>query len=170
MNAGFIPAEHWVQDMAVGGGRIIGEACHLIDLITYLTDSIVESVVMNAMGTDPDSGTDNASILLKYKNGSNGVINYFANGHKAYSKERIEVYSQGRTIVMDNFRKSKYYGFKSSGMSKSQDKGHYNQFKLFIDNLKKDGSPTIPFDQVMNTSRAAIAAVESLQNGSWVNV
>lgn len=170
MNAGFIPADHWVQDMAVGGGRIIGEACHLIDLITYLADSTVESVVMNAMGTDPDSGTDNASILLKYKNGSNGVINYFANGHKAYSKERVEVYSQGRTIIMDNFRKSKYYGFKSSGMSKTQDKGHYNQFKTLIDNLKKDGSPTIPFEQVMNTSRTAIAAVESLQKGQWIDV
>jgi predicted dehydrogenase/threonine dehydrogenase-like Zn-dependent dehydrogenase len=170
MNAGFIPADHWVQDMEVGGGRIIGEACHLIDLITYLTDSVVESVVMNAMGTNPDAGTDNVSILLKYKNGSNGVINYFANGHKSYSKERVEVYSQGRTIIMDNFRKSKYYGFKSSGMKKSQDKGHYNQFKLLIDNLKKDGSPTIPFEQVINTSRAAIAAVESLQKGSWVDV
>jgi len=170
MNAGFIPADHWVQDMEVGGGRIIGEACHLIDLITYLTDSLVDSVVMNSMGTNPDAGTDNVSILLKYKNGSNGVINYFANGHKSYSKERVEVYSQGRTIVMDNFRKSKYYGFKSSGMKKSQDKGHYNQFKLLIDNLKKDGSPTIPFEQVINTSRAAIAAVESLQKGSWVDV
>jgi predicted dehydrogenase/threonine dehydrogenase-like Zn-dependent dehydrogenase len=170
MNAGFIPADHWVQDMEVGGGRIIGEACHLIDLITYLTDSLVDSVVMNSMGTNPDAGTDNVSILLKYKNGSNGVINYFANGHKSYSKERVEVYSQGRTIVMDNFRKSKYFGFKSSGMKKSQDKGHYNQFKLLIDNLKKDGSPTIPFEQVINTSRAAIAAVESLQKGSWVDV
>jgi predicted dehydrogenase/threonine dehydrogenase-like Zn-dependent dehydrogenase len=170
MNAGFIPADSWVQDMEVGGGRIIGEACHLIDLITYLTDSLVESVVMNAMGTNPDSGTDNASILLKYKNGSNGVINYFSNGDKAYSKERVEVYSQGRTIVMDNFRKSKYYGFKSSGMSKTQDKGHYNQFKLLVENLKKDGSPTIPFEQVINTSRAAIAAVESLQKGNWIHV
>lgn len=170
MNAGFISADHWVQDMEVGGGRIIGEACHLIDLITYLSDSTVESVVMNAMGTDPDAGSDNASILLKYKNGTNGVINYFANGHKSYSKERVEVYSQGRTMIMDNFRKSMYYGFKSSGMSKSQDKGHYNQFKLLIDNLKKDGSPTIPFEQVINTSRAAIAAVESLQKGSWINV
>ena len=89
------------------------------------------------MGTNPDVGTDNASILLKYKNGSNGVINYFANGHKSYSKERIEVYSQGKVAIVDNFRKSKYYGFKSSGMSKSQDKGHFNQFKLLIDNLKK---------------------------------
>jgi predicted dehydrogenase/threonine dehydrogenase-like Zn-dependent dehydrogenase len=170
MNAGFIPAEHWVQDMEVGGGRIIGEACHLIDLITYLTDSLVESVVMNSMGTNPDTSTDNVSILLKYKNGSNGVINYFANGHKSYSKERVEVYSQGRTMIMDNFRKSKYYGFKSSGMSKTQDKGHYNQFKLLIENLKKDGSSTIPFEQVINTSKAAIAAVESLQKGNWINV
>ena len=77
MNAGFIPEEHWTQDMEIGGGRIIGEACHLIDLITYLADSTVESIIMNAMGTNPNTGTDNASILLKYKNGTNGVINYF---------------------------------------------------------------------------------------------
>jgi len=170
MNAGFIPSDHWAQDMEIGGGRIIGEACHLIDLITYLADSTVDRVVMNAMGVNPDSGTDNASILLKYRNGTQGVINYFANGSKAYSKERVEVYTQGRTMVMDNFRKSKYYGFKSSGLSKSQDKGHYNQFKLFLDNLKKDGSPTIPYEQIINTSKAVIAAVESLKQRTWVDI
>ena len=170
MNAGFIPADHWVQDMEAGGGRIVGEACHLIDLITYLADSTVEKVIMNALGKNPESGTDNASILLKYKNGTNGVINYFANGHKSYSKERVEVYTQGKTMVMDNFRKAKYYGFSKSGMRKTQDKGHYNQFKLFLDNLQKDGSPTIPFGQLINTSKAAIAALTSLSEGRWVDV
>ncbi len=170
MNAGFVPAQHWLQDNALGGGRIIGEACHLIDLITYLADSVVEKVIMNALGTHPDSGTDNGSILLKYKNGTNGVINYFANGHKAYSKERIEIYAQGRTMIIDNFRKSKYYGFKKSGLSMSQDKGHNNQFKLFLENLQKNGKPTIPFEQVVNTSRTAIAAVDSLKTGQWIKI
>ena len=68
---------------------------------------------MNAMGTNPEENTDNASILLKYENGSSAVINYFSNGSKGYSKERVEVYSQGRTLVMDNWRKLKGYGFKS---------------------------------------------------------
>lgn len=170
MNAGFIPADVWVHDMEVGGGRIIGEACHLIDLITYLTGSLVESVVMNALGSNTAENTDNASILLKYKNGSQGVINYFSNGSKAYSKERVEVYSQNRTIVVDNFRKSTYYGFKSSGMKKSQDKGHFNQFKLFVENLKNGGKAIIPFAEVLNTSKTAIAAVESLKKGTWINV
>jgi predicted dehydrogenase/threonine dehydrogenase-like Zn-dependent dehydrogenase len=170
MNAGAIPANHWTQDMKVGGGRIIGEACHYIDLITYLTGSTVESVVMNALGPNAEDSTDNAVIILKYKNGSQGVINYFSNGAKAYSKERIEVYSQSRTMVIDNFRKSEYFGFKSSGMSKTQDKGHYDQFKLFVERLKSGGEATIPFHEIMNTSRAAIAAIESLKSGSWITI
>ena len=105
MNAGFIPNDVWVHDMEIGGGRILGEACHYIDLCSFLTGSMVTSVCMNAMGKNPEENTDNASILLKYENGSNAVINYFANGSKAYSKERFEVYSQERTLVMDNWRK-----------------------------------------------------------------
>ncbi|MFT7251105.1 MAG: putative dehydrogenase/threonine dehydrogenase-like Zn-dependent dehydrogenase, partial [Flavobacterium sp.] len=106
MNAGNIPANVWVHDMLVGGGRIIGEACHFIDLITYLTGSKVKAVCMNSMGINPEENTDNATILLKYENGSTGVINYFSNGSKSYSKERVEVYSQDRTLIMDNFRKT----------------------------------------------------------------
>ena len=83
MNAGTIPANVWVHDMQVGGGRIIGEACHFIDLITFLTGSKVKAVCMNAMGINPQENTDNATILLQYENGSTGVINYFANGSKS---------------------------------------------------------------------------------------
>lgn len=170
MNAGEIPANHWTQDMKNGGGRIIGEACHYIDLMTYLTGSTVEKVVMNGLGNDAQENTDNAIIILKYKNGSQGVINYFANGSKAYSKERIEIFSQNRTIIIDNFRKSHYFGFKSSGSSSGQDKGHLTQFKLFVERLQNGGAATIPFDEVLNTSRAAIAAVESFKTGNWVKV
>jgi predicted dehydrogenase/threonine dehydrogenase-like Zn-dependent dehydrogenase len=170
MNAGFIPANSWVHDMRVGGGRIIGEGCHLIDLIAYLTGSMVERVVMNAMGPNPSNNTDNASILLQYKNGSTGVINYFANGSKAYSKERVEIYSQNRTIVIDNFRKSSYYGFKSSGKSSAQDKGHDTQFRQWVHALQQGGAATIPFDSIINTSKTAIEAVISLQEGRWITI
>jgi predicted dehydrogenase/threonine dehydrogenase-like Zn-dependent dehydrogenase len=170
MNAGFIPGDSWVHDMNVGGGRIIGEACHLIDLITYLSGSLVESVMMNALGEHPSENTDNATILLRYKNGSSGVINYFSNGSKAYSKERVEIYSQNRTIVIDNFRKSYYYGFKSSGMSLTQDKGHANQFKMFLERLTKGGQSLIPIEEIMNTSRAAISALDSLKKGEWQKI
>ena len=170
MNAGFIPRDVWVQDMEVGGGRIIGEACHLIDLITFFTGSLVESVVMNALGPNAAENTDNASILLRYENGSQGVINYFANGSKAYSKERIEVYSQNRTAVIDNFRRSYYHGFSGSGMKKGQDKGHAEQFRRFYVSLKSGGPAIVPIQEVMNASRAAICAVDSLKAGRWVEV
>ena len=173
INAGEIVANHWTQDMNIGGGRIIGEACHFIDLITYLSGSLVESVIMNSMDKNPQEKTDNATILLKYQNGSTGVINYFSNGNKGYVKERIEVYAQGKTMVIDNFKNSKYYGLKSSGISgifKSQDKGHKEQFRLFLERLKNGGEAIIPFEEIINTSRASICAVESLRLGSWVVV
>ena len=171
MNAGFIPAGVWVHDMAVGGGRIIGEACHFIDLCTYLAGSKVKAVCMNAMGENPEENTDNASILLKYENGTNAVINYFANGSKAYSKERLEVYSQERTMVMDNWRKLKGFGFKGdSSASSGQDKGHANQFNLLVDMVRKGGKELIPMTEIINTTKASFAAIESLKSGAWVEI
>src|SRR5690554_3143734 len=171
MNAGAIPANVWVHDMEVGGGRIIGEACHFIDLCTYLTGSRVKEVCMNAMGTHPEENTDNVTILLKYENGTNAVINYFANGSKAYAKERVEVYSQERTLVMDNWRKLKGYGFKGfSGDSSSQDKGHGEQFGLLVKSVKEGGQPIIPMDELVNTTLASFAAIDSLKTGGWVDI
>ncbi len=169
MNAGFIPPDVWLHDMEVGGGRIIGEACHFIDLCSYLSGSKVISICMNALGTNPKENTDNASILLKYENGSNAVINYFANGSKSYSKERLEVYSQGRVLVMDNWRKLKGYGFKGfKSMSSKQDKGHAKQFHLLIERIQNGGEPLIPFESIVNTTKASFAAIQSLQEGRWV--
>lgn len=171
MNAGFIAQEVWVQDMEVGGGRIIGEACHFIDLISYLTGSKVINVCMNAMGVNPSENTDNASILLKYENGSTGVINYFSNGSKAYAKERIEVFHQEKTLVIDNWRKLTGYGVKGfSKSSSSQDKGHFNQFDLLVKSIKEGGEPLIPFESILNTTKASFAAIESMKEGKWVQI
>ena len=171
MNAGFIPNDVWVHDMKIGGGRIIGEACHYIDLCSYLTGSKVISVCMNAMGVNPEENTDNASILLKYENGSNAVINYFANGSKGYSKERLEVYSQERTFVMENWRRLKGYGFKGFSNAKSgQDKGHFNQFKELLEQQKNGGKAIIPFDEIVNTTKASFAAIDSLKEGKWISI
>lgn len=170
MNAGAIPANSWVHDRAVGGGRILGEACHYVDLISFLAGSRVVSVCMNAMG-HPTETTDSASILLRYENGATGVINYFANGSKAYAKERIEVYSQERTLILDNFKSLKGYGFRGfSGMSGSQDKGHAEQFRRLITNLRAGGSPLIPFADIINTTAATLAALRSVQDGGWVAI
>ena len=171
MNAGFIPADIWVQDLKVGGGRIIGEACHLIDLCSYFTGAKVISVCMNAMGINPAGNTENASILLKYDDGSNAVINYFANGSKTYSKERVEIYSQGRTVVLDNFRRTEAYGFKGfSGLKTSLDKGHKNQFHSVIKKIQQGGEPLISFDSLINTSLATFGAIESLKERKWIDL
>jgi predicted dehydrogenase/threonine dehydrogenase-like Zn-dependent dehydrogenase len=171
MNAGYIPSKVWVHDMEVGGGRIIGEACHFIDLISFLAGSNVKSICMNAMGTHPSENSDNVSILLKYENGTNAVINYFANGSKSYSKERVEVYHQERTLVMDNWRKLNAYGFKNfNSSSSSQDKGHQTQFELLINSVVNGGDSIISFNQIINTTKASFGAIESLKTGSWVNL
>ena len=171
MNAGFIPANVWVHDLKVGGGRIIGEACHFIDLISYLTGSEVTQVFMSGLGVRPEINTDNASIILKYKNGSQGVVNYFSNGSKAYSKERIEVYSQGRNLILDNFRELRGYGFKDFKVMKGkQDKGHKNQFEQLVQMVLNGGKALIDFNSIVNTTKASFAAIQSLQKGCWVNV
>lgn len=171
MNAGAIPPDIWVHDLKVGGGRIIGEACHFIDLIAFYTGSKVTAVCMNAMGVNPEESTDNATLLLKFANGSTGVVNYFANGSKAYSKERIEIYSQERTLILDNWRKLKAFGFKGfSGMKSKMDKGHKEQFSQIVNQIINGGDALIDFDSLVNTTRASFAAIESLKTGGWVNV
>jgi predicted dehydrogenase/NADPH:quinone reductase-like Zn-dependent oxidoreductase len=171
MNAGFISPEVWVQDMKVGGGRIIGEACHFIDLMIYLSGSKVTEVVMNALGTSPSENTDNAIIVLKFENGSQGVINYFSNGSKSYPKERIEIFSNGRTLIVDNFRKMTGYGFKGfSSMKSSIDKGHKDQFKRLIHQIKHGGMPLISFEELVNSTQASFAAIKSLKEGGWRGV
>jgi predicted dehydrogenase/threonine dehydrogenase-like Zn-dependent dehydrogenase len=171
MNAGFIPPEVWVHDLKIGGGRIIGEACHFIDLMIFLTGSKVVSVCMNALGQHPSVNTDNASILLKFENGSTGVINYFANGSKAYSKERIEVFSQEKTVIIDNFIKTEGYGTKGfSSMKTTLDKGHKKQFELLGERIKTGGDALIPFAEIVNTTKASFAAIESLKQNKWIDI
>ena len=171
MNAGFIPPNVWVHDLQTGGGRIVGEAVHYLDLMVYLTGSKIKAVCMNSMGRNPEENTDNASILVQFENGSNGVVNYFSNGHKSYSKERLELYSQGRTLVMDNFRKTEGFGFKGfSKLKTKQDKGHKAQFSILIKSLKEGGAPLIPFDELLNVTQASFAAIESLKTGGWTKV
>lgn len=171
MNAGFIPSNVWVHDLKVGGGRIIGEACHYLDLAVFLTGSLIKEVCMNSMGINPQDNTDNASILIKHQNGSSSVINYFSNGSKAYSKERLEVYWNEKTVIMDNFRTTKGFGIKNFKDVKTKlDKGHKKQFANYLDFIKNGGNTPIPSDEIFNVSKAALAAVNSLKSGTWQKV
>ena len=171
MNAGYIPADSWVHDMKVGGGRIIGEACHYIDLMMYFCGSKVKTVQMSALGNNPSESTDNAIITLHFENGSQGVINYFSNGSKAYAKERIEVYFQEKVVILDNFRKLEAYGVKGFSSKKgAQDKGHQLQFSQLLERIKNGGQPLIPFDDIYNSTRASLAAIESLMTGQKISL
>jgi predicted dehydrogenase len=163
-----------VHDLETGGGRIVGEACHFVDLITYLTGSKVCEVSLQAMGTAPKENTDNASIHLKYENGSLGVINYFANGNKSYSKERLEVFYQGNNLILDNFRRLDGYGYgkglRNKILKTKQDKGHIKQFELLTKRWQEGGEPLIPFDEIVNTTRATFAAIDSLKQGIPIKI
>ena len=170
VNAGFIPSDHWVQDMKSGGGRIIGEGCHFIDLASYFTGSNVKKVCMNSMGINPKDNTDNVSILLNFHNGSNATINYFSNGSKSYSKERIEVYSQERTFVVDNWRSLNIYSNSNKKIKSNQDKGHYNQFNELLQNHLDGEKPLIPFDSIINTTKTSFACIESMNKGKWIDI
>ena len=171
INAGFIPNNHWVHDLEIGGGRIIGEACHLIDVCVFLSGSQIKSVCMNSMGMNKDLKTDNVSILLKFQNGSNAAINYFSNGSKKYSKERVEVYSQERTWVVDNYRKTEAHGVKGFKTLKTKiDKGHKSQFYELIKRVQNGGKPLIPIDEIINVTKTSFAAIESMKTKKWIDV
>ncbi len=171
MNAGFIPPESWVHDLQQGGGRILGEACHFVDLISYFTGSEVESVYMSAMGQHPDARTDVASIHLRYKSGALGVINYFANGSKAYSKERVEIYFGGKNLILDNFRRLDGFDTKGfSNMSSRLDKGHEEMFRQVWELAEKGGEPPISWPSIRNTHLACFGALESLKSHAPVQI
>ncbi len=171
MNAGAILPEVWVHNMEVGGGRIIGEACHYLDLLVYLTGSKIKAVCMNALGQNPSENTDNASILVQMENGSTGVVNYFANGSKSYAKERLEVFSQEKVLIMDNFIKTTGYGTKGFSKLKTKlDKGHKSQFGRLVEKIKEGDVGLIPYDELINVTKASFAAIQSLKEGKWIEI
>lgn len=161
VNAGAIPARHWTQDPQVGGGRIIGEGCHFIDFLRYLVGQPITGVEARMIGQGVIR-QDKMSILLEFGDGSTGTVHYLANGHKSYPKERVEVFSQGRVLVLDNFKKLSAYGwpgFKSPRLWR-QDKGHAAEVAAFIQGVTSAAPPLIPWPELEEVTLAAIAAVE----------
>jgi predicted dehydrogenase len=159
VNAGAIPAEHWTQDRDVGGGRIVGEGCHFIDLLRFLAGERITSVRAHAM--EAKSG-DTVSIDLGFADGSIGTVHYFANGSKSFPKERIEVFAQGRVIQLDNFRKMTGFGWpKFSKMNLwRQDKGQKACAAAFVDAIASGGASPIPFEELIEVAEATIAAAD----------
>tara|TARA_B100000446_G_scaffold137525_1_gene129912 strand:- start:11397 stop:13541 length:2145 start_codon:yes stop_codon:yes gene_type:complete len=167
MNAGTIPSDHWTQDVDVGGGRIIGEACHFIDLMRYLVGSKIVSVHARRMGVNDSSDIveDKAAITLGFEDGSFGTIHYYANGAASFPKERIEVFTLGRTIQLDNFRKMKGFGcpgFRSMNLWR-QDKGQLACAEAFLNSIKNGGESPIPIDEIFEVARVSIEVAEILR-------
>ena len=162
VNAGAIPADHWTQDAEQGGGRIIGEGCHFIDLLRFLAGSPIESHTSVAM----QSATgDTVTINLKFIDGSLGTVHYFANGSKAFPKERLEVFLNGAVLQLDNFRKLKGFGWK--GFKKmnlwKQDKGQAACAAAFVDAVKKGGPAPIPLEEIIEIARVSIEIAKDCQ-------
>ncbi len=160
VNAGRIPADHWTQDRDVGGGRIVGEACHFIDYLSYLAGS--EVVDVTAAGTGVATH-DTASILLKFADGCVGQVNYFANGHKLFAKERIEAFFDGDICRIDNFRKLEVFGEGRGKRLWRQDKGHKAEFSSFVRAVAEGLSPPIPFSSIVNVMEAVFKADRQLR-------
>jgi predicted dehydrogenase/threonine dehydrogenase-like Zn-dependent dehydrogenase len=167
MNAGAIPADHWTQDPLIGGGRIIGEACHYIDLMRYLVDAPIVSVQARSMGhTESFQVTeDKATIVLGFEDGSFGTIHYLANGGSSFPKERIEVFTAGRTLQLDNFLKLKGFnwpGFKKQSLWR-QDKGQTQCAKAFLAAVENGTIPAIPANELFEVARTTIEATSMLR-------
>lgn len=166
VNAGYIPPEHWVHDPVQGGGRILGEACHFIDFLTWLVGAPPESVTARAM---PDLGRyrgDNVVIQLGFPDGSLGTVSYLANGDKAVSKERVEVFSGGRVAVLDDFRRLELVTQGRRKVRKSrlrQDKGHTAEWDAFVGAILAGGPPPIPYAHLFGVMEATFDAVDALR-------
>mgnify|MGYP000296170803 CR=1 FL=1 len=164
VNAGAVPVNHWTQDPEIGGGRIIGEGCHFIDLIRFLVGHPIVGVEARMMGAARGIVVrqDKMMILLEFADGSTGAVHYLANGNKSFPKERIEVFSEGRVLVLDNFQVLTGYGWKGFKRQRlwRQDKGHKAEVAAFIERVMDGGPPLIPWHELEEVTLATFAAVE----------
>ena len=169
VNAGFIPANHWVHDLAVGGGRVIGEGCHFVDFLSYLVGAPPVTVAAQAL---PDCGRyrqDNVVLTLSFADGSLGTISYLANGDKSVPKERVEVYCGGRVGVLDDYRTLELVkeGRRQTAASRlAQDKGHRGVWQAFLEAIRPGGEPPIAYSEIAGVHRAVFAAAQALAEGS----
>jgi len=172
-NAGSLPAGHWAQDSKLGGGRIIGEACHFIDLLHFLADEapITHVAALRHGAQDPTNLNDTVAITLQLADGSLGQINYFANGARNFPKERLEVFSEGRVLRVDNYRRLESFGCRGPNRRCwIPDKGHNQEFQAFVQAVRKGGDSPISLQSLCNTATAALAALEAIEQQRVVSV
>ncbi|MCB9146375.1 MAG: bi-domain-containing oxidoreductase [Anaerolineales bacterium] len=171
VNAGFIPANHWTQDEAIGGGRIIGEACHFIDVLTFLVGALPVKVSAHALPNNGKYKEDNVSMTFTFADGSIGVVDYLANGDKSLPKERLEVFCGGRVAVLDDYVSlTTVKDGKKKVESGAQDKGWRAEMAAFAESVRAGKEPPIPYEQILAVTKSTFAAVESIRSGSPVEI
>ncbi|MDW8002983.1 MAG: bi-domain-containing oxidoreductase, partial [Deltaproteobacteria bacterium] len=172
VNAGYVPPDHWSQDPERGGGRIIGEACHFIDLLAYIAGSPVTCVSAMMIGGADKVREDKMSIIMSFKDGSIGTVNYFANGSRSYPKEILEVFCEGKVLRMENFRVTRGFGFKGfkSFRTWRQDKGHKSEIETFLSAIVKGEPSPIPFREIINVAKATFAAVKAARTQTVIRI
>jgi len=170
VNAGAIPADTWIQDREIGGGRMIGEGCHFIDFMTFLCDAVPVDVYANAL-PDPQGLNDIVVVNLRFADGSVGAIHYYANGSKAFGKEYIEVHAGGATGILDDFKRLEFGGAKKEVMKTAlPDKGQAGMLNAFLDAVRSGGDGPVPYDQLRAVSLASIAVETSIKEQAPVRV
>jgi polar amino acid transport system substrate-binding protein len=169
INAGFIPSGTWVQDSESGGGRIIGEVCHFVDLLSHIVCARPVKISAESLSM-PDSryrSDDNLQVMIRFSDGSIGTINYVASGSKAASKEYLEIFGGGLAIILDDFKALSILneGGRASHFKSSQNKGHRKMLEVFSEHLLRgEGSP-IPFTEIVNSTEATFKILDSLAMG-----
>ncbi|NLT49158.1 MAG: Gfo/Idh/MocA family oxidoreductase [Clostridiales bacterium] len=165
VNAGSIPADHWIQDPEIGGGRIVGEACHFIDLLTFFAGSLPKRVYASSL-PDARGLNDIAAINLEFTNGSVGTVMYYSNGPKSMPKEYLEVYQAGQAGIIEDFKKLTIQGEKKPLTKRlvTQDKGQKEMVRKFLESIKSGGAPLIPPDEVFAVTRTTFSVLESMKS------
>jgi polar amino acid transport system substrate-binding protein len=162
INAGAVPPEHWIQDPAIGGGRIIGEVCHFVDLAMYLAGSLPQCLSAAAM-QDPRGLLDTLNVNLLFRDGSIANVSYFANGSKAVKKEYLEVFSSGKTAVLDDFtRLDIFTSGRRTNKRMSRDKGHSREVREFLNWVRKGGPAPIPFEEIYYSTKMSFDIIKSI--------
>src|SRR4030088_1626425 len=172
VNAGFIPADHWLNDPQ-GGGRIIGEVCHFVDFLSFLAGAAPIEVQARSLVNPGKYSNDNVICSLRFANGSQGTISYLANGDKSYSKERVEVFGGGAVAVLEDFRRLELVSGGQKRVFRSllqQDKGHRGEWEAFVAALRAGGDSPLPLAEIVITMLATFALEESRSSGHPISV
>jgi len=173
VNAGIVPSDHWVHDPVQGGGRIVGEICHFVDLIQYLTGSLPERVYAESMNVEGSKYSDNVSVSIKMRNGSMGSINYFDGGDKRYPRERVEVIGGGAVGVIENFQKASLTRggkIRSKKNWLSVERGQRGEIEALVNAIQKSSPSPVDFEEYVYTTLTTFAIERSIKKSMPINL